>query len=372
MKWVNLGDITKIRTGRLNANAADQDGEYPFFTCSVDPLKIDQYSYDCECVLVAGNGDLNVKYYNGKFDAYQRVYIIESNNNEKYRVKYLYYFLKGYVQILRDNSIGGVIKYIRLGDLENARIPALSIDEQDKIIDILQQSEAIISKRKQQIEALSSLKQSLFLDMFGDPYSNNKQWSTGRIGELTSSTQYGSSKKADENIGEYPILRMSNITYEGNMDLSDLKYIDLNEKDKEKHLVYQDELLFNRTNSRELVGKTGVYNGDEPVAFAGYLIKLIPNEKANTRFISGYLNSVYGKKILFNMAKNSIGMSNINAKELRMIRIYTPPIELQNKYAETILEIDKKEKLLKKGLQQLNVLFNALSQKAFNGELFND
>src|SRR5690625_5401265 len=99
---------------------------------------------------------------------------------------------------------------------------------------------------------------------------------------------------------------MSNITYEGNMDLSDLKYIDLNEKDKEKHLVYQDELLFNRTNSRELVGKTGVYNGDEPVAFAGYLIKLIHNEKANTRFISGYLNSVNGQNNLFNMVINSI------------------------------------------------------------------
>ena len=62
---VKLGELTKIRTGKLDANAASENGEYPFFTCSKEPLRISTYSYDCECVLVAGNGDLNAKYYNG-------------------------------------------------------------------------------------------------------------------------------------------------------------------------------------------------------------------------------------------------------------------------------------------------------------------
>lgn len=81
---VKLGDLTKIRTGKLDANASSSNGEYPFFTCSKEPLCIDSYSYDCECVLVAGNGDLNVKYYHGKFDAYQRTYIIEDNGAGSY------------------------------------------------------------------------------------------------------------------------------------------------------------------------------------------------------------------------------------------------------------------------------------------------
>ena len=63
---VKIGDLTQIKTGKLDANASSEDGQYPFFTCSREPLKISTYSYDCECVLVAGNGDLNVKYYNGK------------------------------------------------------------------------------------------------------------------------------------------------------------------------------------------------------------------------------------------------------------------------------------------------------------------
>ena len=99
---VKLGEYVKIRTGKLDANASSENGQYPFFTCSVTPLKIDTYSYDCECVLVAGNGDLNVKYYNGKFDAYQRTYIIESKDKEILTVPYLYSFLDKYVETLRE------------------------------------------------------------------------------------------------------------------------------------------------------------------------------------------------------------------------------------------------------------------------------
>ena len=95
-----LGDYVNIKTGKLDANASSENGQYPFFICSVTPLKIDTYSYDCECVLVAGNGDLNVKYYNGKFDAYQRTYIIESKDNMILSVPYLYCFLDGYVEEL--------------------------------------------------------------------------------------------------------------------------------------------------------------------------------------------------------------------------------------------------------------------------------
>ena len=88
MEKVRVSDLTKIRTGKLDANASSEDGKYPFFTCSKEPLRISTYTYDCECVLVAGNGDLNVKYYNGKFDAYQRTYIIEDNT-----IKYIDYDL---------------------------------------------------------------------------------------------------------------------------------------------------------------------------------------------------------------------------------------------------------------------------------------
>lgn len=122
-KAERLGDFVRVRTGKLDANASSEDAEYPFFTCSEEPLRIASFSYDCECVLVAGNGDLNVKYYNGKFDAYQRTYIIESTNRQALDVRYLFHFMSVYVEQLRAMSVGGVIKYIKLGYLTDAKIP---------------------------------------------------------------------------------------------------------------------------------------------------------------------------------------------------------------------------------------------------------
>lgn len=159
MKY-RIGDLTKIRTGKLDANASSEDGQYPFFTCSKEPLKISTYSYDCECVLVAGNGDLNVKYYNGKFDAYQRTYIIEDNGKGKLYIPYLYYFMDGYVEELRKQSIGGVIKYIKLGNLTNALIELPDVETQKSIVKVLSKSKDILSFRQQQLQKLDELVKS--------------------------------------------------------------------------------------------------------------------------------------------------------------------------------------------------------------------
>ena len=154
---VRIGDLTKIRTGKLDANAASMDGQYPFFTCSKEPLRISTYSYDCECVLVAGNGDLNVKYYNGKFDAYQRTYIIENNNVEKLYLPYLYYFLETYIEELRKQAIGGVIKYIKICNLSDAVIELPSIEKQKKIVKILKSSKKCLDMRNTQMAFLDGL-----------------------------------------------------------------------------------------------------------------------------------------------------------------------------------------------------------------------
>ena len=159
---VHLGRFTQIKTGKLDANASSLDGAYPFFTCSKEPLKINSYSYDCECVLVAGNGDLNVKYHDGKFDAYQRTYIIESTDKQKLDTRYLYYFLDKYVEKLREQAIGGVIKYIKLGYLTDAQIPLPPLTVQRKIADVLDHASMLIEKHKMQLEKLDLLIKSRF------------------------------------------------------------------------------------------------------------------------------------------------------------------------------------------------------------------
>ena len=120
-RYVLLGDICQIKTGRLDANAMDEDGIYPFFTCSKDIYRINRYSFDCEALLTAGNGDIgDVKYYNGKFDAYQRTYVMsEFTFNIKYVMQYLRLnFDKDVMKGMQKSSM----PYIKLDLLKKAKI----------------------------------------------------------------------------------------------------------------------------------------------------------------------------------------------------------------------------------------------------------
>lgn len=360
-----IGELTKIYTGKLDANASSLNGKYPFFTCSKEPLQIDTYSYDCECVLVAGNGDLNVKYYFGKFDAYQRTYIIESNNKEELFVRYLYYFLETYVETLREQSIGGVIKYIKLGNLTEAHIPLPPIDEQRRIAAVLDKVSDLIAKRRQQLDKLDLLIKSRFVEMFGTFPANEHNWSVGKIRDVIQEARYGSSRPAVEG-GKYPYLRMNNITYGGELDLTDTKQINVPETELPKCIVKQGDVLFNRTNSKELVGKTCVYDRDEKMVLAGFIIRVRVNDGVVLPdFLSAFLNTDFSKRMLSEMCKTAIGQANINAQEMQNIDIYVPPLDLQKKYVIFRQRVNKSKTAVKENLKRLETLKKALMQQYF-------
>ena len=335
-----LGKYVTIKTGKLDANAAIENGKYPFFTCSVTPLRIDDFSYDCECVLVAGNGDLHVKYYYGKFDAYQRTYIIESNDKTLLTVPYLYFFLEKYIETLRKQSFGGIIKYIRLCNLTNAEIPLCGINKQNQITTVLSKLNSVIEMRKKQLLKLDELVKSRFIEMFGSYPINPKGWNIGKIRDIVKDVRYGSSRPAVVG-GKYPYLRMNNITYDGKLDLTDIKYIDVPESELDKCAVRKGDVLFNRTNSRELVGKTCVYTNNEIMVLAGFIIRIRVNELVLPEFLSSFLNTDFSKQKLFNMCKTAIGQANINAQELQNIGIYLPPIKLQQEFVQFKKQVDK-------------------------------
>ncbi len=283
--------------------------------------------------------------------------------------KYVYYALLSKVPEFLKNAVGGAQPNISQGIIRDTLIPLPPLEEQKRIAAILDKADAIRRKRQQAIKLADDFLRSVFLEMFGDPVTNSKGFPVGTIRDLVESASYGSSAKASDVAGDYPMLRMGNITYEGAIDMSDLKYIDLDEKDKSKYLVAKGDLLFNRTNSKELVGKTAVYDRDEPAAIAGYLIRVRANQKGNNYYISGYLNSTHGKTTLQNMCKSIVGMANINAQELQEISILIPPIELQRKYEDVVLSIKEKLKAYEASLKYVSNLFGSLSQRAFQGKL---
>lgn len=246
-------------------------------------------------------------------------------------------------------------------------IPLPPLTEQKRIAAILDKADAIRSKRQQAIQLADKFLRAVFLDMFGDPVTNLKGFPIGTIRDLVESANYGSSAKASEDRGDYPMLRMGNITYEGAIDMTNLKYVDLSEKEKPKYLVAKGDLLFNRTNSKELVGKTAVYDKDDPVAIAGYLIRVRTNAKGNGYYISGYLNSAHGKATLQNMCKSIVGMANINAQEMQDIPILLPPAKLQDQYRNIVILTKTKLSVHQTALEGNLELFSSLSQKAFSG-----
>lgn len=246
------------------------------------------------------------------------------------------------------------------------RLPVLA--EQRRIAAILDQADALRAKRRLLIAGIDDLERACFLATFGDPRGWPARWPMGVIGDTCESVAYGSSSKAGTD-GQWPILRMGNLTMAGRIDLTDLKYLDLAPSEVPKYTVKRGDILFNRTNSPELVGKTAVVRTDQPLAFAGYLIRLRTSDGYNPEFISGYLNSAHGKAVLRGMNKAIIGQANINAKELRAIPIALPPKSLQGRFAARITAIESQRAAAQRSLEKLDELFASLQARAFSGQL---
>lgn len=297
------------------------------------------------------------------------LFIIKLDNNlifSQYFAHYLNHLteLKYFDKFLT----GGTIKFINKKSMQDIPIPLPPLATQQKIAAILDVADAYRQKTKTLIEKYDQLAQSLFVDMFGDPVRNSKGFDLCTIRDLIIDAKYGTSSASEEK-GVYPYLRMNNITFKGYMDYTNLKYIDISEKDKSKYLVKKGDVLFNRTNSKELVGKTGIIEAEAEMIIAGYLIRVRVNELANPYYLWAHLNSNWAKLTLLNMCKSIVGMANINAQEMQEIKILKAPIALQNQFAERIQAIGKQKQQAQASLQKAEDLFNSLLQRAFKGEL---
>lgn len=243
-------------------------------------------------------------------------------------------------------------------------VPLPPLEEQRRIAGLLDKAVANLDNSRKSLKALNTFLPNLFESSFN---SGNRTITS--IGSYLAQTQYGTSTKAGES-GTFPILRMGNITSEGQIDFSDLKFIDLDPSEFVKYTLKTGDILFNRTNSKDLVGKTAVYYGEEgSFAYAGYLVRCRANSNSTPEYISGYLNSPTGKAVLRNAAKSIVGMANINAKELQRLPIpEADPVE-QRQWAEFEQEIHNLSGKLKKQVTLHHELYESLSARAFTGEL---
>lgn len=338
---IRLGDLTRIKTGKLDANASSSDGEYPFFTCSKEPLKIATYSYDCECVLVAGNGDLNVKYYNGKFDAYQRTYIIEGNDDGKLYIPYLYFFMEKYVEELRKLSIGGVIKYIKLGNLTDAMIELPDMEKQKFIVRLLSKLKGIITQRRQQLQKLDELVKARFVELFGDPLKNEKCLpvvSGEALFKLSNGKALPNNKRFDTGVPAY-----------GGNGIS----------------WYTDEILCDYDTI--IVGRVGFQSGNVHLVKAplwvtdnAMYISNINSRECDIRYLCALM-----EHIDFTRYQDAGDLKKITQKPFMQMHYLMPPLPLQKQYIAFVEQADKSKVAVQKALDEAQRLFDSLMQKYF-------
>lgn len=234
-------------------------------------------------------------------------------------------FMKRAVEI----SVGSLSPTINWKTMAIQEFALPPIDEQVRLVDLLQAIERTTESHRKIGGSADKLVRSLLSDVL------NREWPVVDLGSVVQGTQYGLSINAGSD-GQYPMLRMMNIE-DGLCVENDIKYVDLSEKDFEAYRLVDGDVLFNRTNSYELVGRTGVYELEGDHVFASYLvrIKTIP-EKLEPKFLTLYLNSDFGRRQVLAYATKAVSQANVNASNLLRVRLPLPPLEVQKQLLEEI------------------------------------
>ncbi len=163
-KSVPLGELADLRTGKLDSNRAIEDGRYPFFTCDPKTLRIDSYSFDCEALLLAGNNAAGVyplKHYKGKFDAYQRTYVLTIRDTNRISYRYLIAALRHKLDDLKRLSVGSATKFLTVRVLQPLAIPTPSAKTQKEIVRTIEGYEHAKTSAEEQAAGSARLRNAL-------------------------------------------------------------------------------------------------------------------------------------------------------------------------------------------------------------------
>jgi type I restriction enzyme S subunit len=285
---------------------------------------------------------------------------------------YLFRFLQASSrQILAQGTKRGpTVHSLRSGFLESLHMPVPPLAEQERIVKLLDEADDLRKLRAQADRRTANLIPALFHEMFGDPISNPNEWPVKLADEFIKTCEYGTSQKANEAGRGIPVLRMNNVRSDGQLDLAEIKTVELGANELSKQRLQIGDVLFNRTNSRELVGKTGMWDGRFEAVAASYFIRIrVCDDIEDPLHFTTFMNMPFMKRRLAEMARGAVGQANINAKELRSIRVPVPPLRLQKEFARLVTEIRGMEAEQVSSSRRLEDLFQSLLQRAFRGEL---
>ncbi len=367
MNSVPLGEVCNIKTGKLDVNVGSEKGAFPFFTCAETPSRISFYDYDCECVLIAGNGEFGVNYYNGKFNAYQRTYIVTAKERKQteLHIPYLFLILQKSIQRLKNQSQGSIIQYLRLPQLEALEIPCPSLAEQKRIGAILERADRLRRTRRYALALSDSILPAAFLQLFGDPVTNPRHFCVAKLVDFLAFVTSGSrgwaeyyAPEGDRFIRSLDV-RMNSISEEAAVFVSPPKGTET-----ERTRVKAGDVLLTITGSR--IGRVAPVPERLDGAFVSQHVAILRLEPGLLPvFLSMFLSLEAGGQR--DIARLQYGQTKpgLNFDQIREFRIFVPPLSLQEEFAAVVTRAERLTVVQRESLRQAEHLFQSLLDGAF-------
>ena len=334
-------------------------------------------------LLFAWSASLGAYIWNGE-NGWLNQHIFKVIPTEGVNKKYLYYYLLHVVDQLYAKTHGSGMVHITIKPFKATEIPIPSLAKQQRIVDRIESLFAKLDEAKQKaqdaLDSFETRKAAILHKAFTGELTAQwrkehgvgmESWENVSVSEICHSLKYGTAKKSSSE-GTVVVIRMGNLQ-DGEISWDDLAYSN-DEEDIEKYKLVPGDVLFNRTNSPALVGKTSIYRGEYPAIYAGYLIKL---DYDRSRVIGDYLNyslnTVSAKEYCNSVKADGVNQSNINAKKIGAYIFAMPQIDEQAEIVRLLNDLLIKEQQAKEAaegvMEQIDLIKKSILARAFRGEL---
>lgn len=356
----NLMSIAKVVTGKHDANHADKNGQYRFYTCASEFSKCNTYNFQGECIILPGNG-ANVGdayFYDGKFDAYQRTYVVHDIDKKRIIPKFLHYnFLHNWKTIGTAQQFGSATNYIKIGNFENYRVACPSINIQRNAISELDLLTEIINKQKQQLKELDTLAQSIFYDMFGSPDANEKEWIMKSLAEIGTIVSGSTPSTSDESNWDGDVNWVTPAELGVQLFYGETRRKITSKAAKSLTIMPIGTLLM---SSRAPIGKLAITS-----------VPMCCNQGFKNIVCGNNVNNIYLYYCLM-LNINSIKamgrgatFKEVSKQAVSSFEIMLPPMNLQELFAQKILSIESQKKSINRSIAESQKLFDYTMDKYF-------
>lgn len=284
--------------------------------------------------------------------------------------QYLYYYLKSdfVLQRIKAVATGSVRDNLKLSMLYEFPIELPKLENQRKIVKILDKVSDVIEKKEQELEQLETLVKSRFVELFGNVFLNTMKWEEHSL-ELTADIVSGITKgrkMKQQTLMEVPYMAVSNVK-DGYIDWTTIKTIEATEQEINQYRLLPNDVLMTEGGDPDKVGRGAIIRKPlENCIHQNHIFRV----RLNTTYIlpeffAEYLQHQRAKRYFLRCAKQTTGIASINMKQLRALPVLIPPIELQNQFADFVVSVDKSKSKIQKSLEETQLLFDSLMQKYF-------